>query len=60
MYLDPDKSLMTDAETFDIDYVIKQFMLNPRILHTLAFKKMLHDNSRKIGNPVFSALQWRR
>ena len=27
-------------------------MLNPRVLLTLAFKKMLYDNSRKIGNPV--------
>ena len=35
-------------------------MLNPRILLTLAFKKMLYDNSRKIGNPVPPALQWRR
>ena len=25
LYLDPDKGLMTDAETFDIDYLIKQF-----------------------------------
>ena len=35
-------------------------MLNPRILLTLAFKKMLYDNSRKISNPVPPALQWRR
>ena len=27
-------------------------MLNPRMLLTLAFKKMLYDNSRKTGNPV--------
>ena len=27
-------------------------MLNPRVLLTLAFKKMLYDNSRKMGNPV--------
>ena len=35
-------------------------MLNPRILLTLTFKKMLCDNSRKISNPVPPALQWRR
>ena len=49
---------MTDAETFDIEYLIKQ--LNPRILLTLALTKMLYDNLRKIGNPVPRALQWRR
>ena len=27
-------------------------MLNPRVLLTLAFAKMLYDNSRKMGNPV--------
>ena len=27
-------------------------MLNPTVLLTLAFKKMLYDNSRKMGNPV--------
>ena len=27
-------------------------MLNPRVMLTLAFKKMLYDNSRKMGNPV--------
>ena len=25
LYLDPDKGSMKDAETFDIDYLIKQF-----------------------------------
>ena len=34
-------------------------MLNPRVLLALAFKKMLYDDSRKIGNPVPPALQWR-
>ena len=32
-----------------------KLMLNPRVLLTLAFKKMLYDNSRKMGNPVFPA-----
>ena len=32
-------------------------MLNPRILLTLAFKKMLYDNSGKISNLVPPALQ---
>ena len=27
-------------------------MLNPGALLALAFKKMLHDNSRKMSNPV--------
>ena len=30
-------------------------MLNPTVLLTLAFKKMLYDNSRKLGNPVSPA-----
>ena len=32
-------------------------MLYPRILLTLAFKKMLYDTSRKISNPVLLALR---
>ena len=47
---------MADAETFDIDYLIKWLNLNPRMLFTLVFKKMLYDNSRKMGNPVTFAL----
>ena len=31
-------------------------MLDPGALLTLAFKKMLYDNSHKIGNPVSPAL----
>ena len=27
-------------------------MLNAKVLLTLAFKKMMNDNSRKMGNPV--------
>ena len=34
-------------------------MLNPRVLLTLAAKKMLYDTSRKMGNLVPPALQWR-
>ena len=30
-------------------------MLNPRVLLKLTFKKMLYDNSRKMGNPVSSS-----
>ena len=30
-------------------------MLNPGALLTLAFKKMLYGNSRKMGNPVSPA-----
>ena len=30
-------------------------MLNPRELFTLASKKILYGNSRKMGNPVHSA-----
>ena len=30
-------------------------MLNPRVLLILAFKKMLHDNSSKMGDPVLFA-----
>ena len=30
-------------------------ILNPGVLLTLAFKKMLYDNSRKMGNPVSPA-----
>ena len=43
---------MTDAETFDNDCLINDLMLNPRLLLKLVFKKMLSDNSRKMGNPV--------
>ena len=32
-------------------------MLNPRILLTLAFKKMMYDILREISNPVPLALQ---
>ena len=35
-------------------------MLNPRILLTLAFKKMMYDILREITNPVPPALQGRR
>ena len=41
---------VTEGETFDIDYLIKQFNTyrNPRVLLMLGFKKMLYDNSRKM------------
>ena len=32
-------------------------MLNPGALLTLAFKKMLYDNSRKMGNESFISLE---
>ena len=32
---------------------------NCRMMPSLAFTKILHDNLRKMGNPVPPALQWR-
>ena len=59
VYLDPDKNSMTDAETFDKRFVLiiksSSLMLNYRVVLTLALKKMLYDNSRKMGNAVPSA-----
>ena len=47
---------MADAETFDKRLILiiysNKLMLNPRVLLTLAFKKMLYDNSREMSNPV--------
>ena len=53
LYLDPNKSSLTECwnvwQTFDIDnYFIKQFNASGALL-TLAFKKMLYDNPRKMG-----------
>ena len=41
---------------FDIDYIYSNhLMLNLQVLLTLAFKKMLCDILRKMGNPVSPA-----
>ena len=40
-----DKCLMSIIQS-------NNYMLNPKVLLTLAFKKMLYDNSPKMGNPV--------
>ena len=54
MNLDPDKGLMPDAETFDIDNILSNsLMLNPGALLTLSFEKMLYDNLRKMGKEGF-------
>ena len=42
LYLDPDKRSMADAETFDINYLANNMMLNPKVLLAFAFKQMLY------------------
>ena len=49
-----------NPETFNKRFILiiiflNSLMLNPGALLTLAFKKMLYDNSRKMGNPVSPA-----